>query len=39
MWLHEDVRMLKDEGIDILVSLLSFGERRELELDEEKAVC
>ncbi len=38
-WLQEDVRLLKNEGIDILVSLLSFGECRELELDEEKAVC
>ena len=39
MWLHEDVRLLKDEGIDILVSLLSYPETRELELEEEKAVC
>ena len=38
-WLQEDVRQLKDEGIDILVSLLSWGESRELELDEEKAAC
>jgi protein-tyrosine phosphatase len=38
-WLHDDVRQLKDEGIDILVSLLSFQEMRELDLDEEKAAC
>lgn len=38
-WLEEDVRQLRDEGIDILVSLLSFGECRELELEEEKAIC
>ena len=39
MWLHDDVRQLKNEGIDILVSLLSYPETRELELEEEKAVC
>lgn len=39
LWLHEDVRQLKNEGIDILVSLLSYGECRELDLDQEKAVC
>ena len=38
-WLEEDVRKLKDEGIDILVSLLSWEESRELDLEEEKAVC
>jgi protein-tyrosine phosphatase len=38
-WLQDDVRMLKDEGIDILVSLLSYRESRELDLDEEKAAC
>ena len=38
-WLQEDVRQLKDEGIDILVSLLSWEESRELDLEEEKAVC
>jgi len=38
-WLREDVRVLKDEGIDLLVSLLSWEESRELELDEEKAAC
>jgi protein-tyrosine phosphatase len=38
-WLQDDVRMLKDEGIDILVSLLSYEERRELDLDDEKAAC
>jgi protein-tyrosine phosphatase len=38
-WLHNDVRQLKHEGIDILVSLLSSQESRELDLDEEKAAC
>jgi protein-tyrosine phosphatase len=38
-WLQGDVRQLKDEGIDILVSLLSFRESRELDLDHEKAAC
>jgi protein-tyrosine phosphatase len=38
-WLQNDVRQLKDEGIDILVSLLSWEESRELDLDEEKAAC
>jgi protein-tyrosine phosphatase len=38
-WLQDDVRLLKDEGIDILVSLLSWEESRELDLDEEKAAC
>ncbi len=37
--MQDDVRQLKDEGIDILVSLLSFNESRELELDHEKAAC
>ena len=32
-------RRLKSEGIDILVSLLAYRERRELELEEEKAAC
>ena len=38
-WLQDDVRRLKDEGIDLLVSLLSFTENRELELEMEKAAC
>ena len=38
-WLQNDVRQLKDEGIDILVSLLSFPESRELELEHEKTIC
>lgn len=38
-WLQDDVRRLKDEGIDLLVSLLSFAENRELELELEKAAC
>ncbi len=37
--MQDDVRQLRDEGIDILVSLLSFNESRELELDHEKAAC
>lgn len=39
MWLQEDIRLLKSEGIEILVSLLCYGENRELELEQEKAVC
>ena len=39
MWLQEDVRSLKDEGIELLVSLLSYTESRELELEGEKAAC
>src|SRR5215469_4530630 len=38
-WLQDDVRQLKDEGIDILVSLLSWEESRELDLDEERTAC
>lgn len=38
-WLRNDVRLLRDEGIDLLVSLLSWEESRELDLDEEKAAC
>jgi protein-tyrosine phosphatase len=38
-WLHNDIRQLKHEGIDILVSLLSFPESRELDLEEEKTAC
>ena len=39
VWLKEDIHQLKNDGIDLLVSLLSFPESRELELDHEKAVC
>ena len=39
MWLQDDIRSLKDEGIELLVSLLSYRENRELELEEEKAAC
>lgn len=38
-WLQDYIRTLKDEGIDILVSLLPWEESRELDLDEEKAAC
>ncbi len=38
-WLKEDIRQLKSEGIDILVSLLTPEEIRELELDREGALC
>lgn len=38
-WLQEDIGQLKNEGIDILVSLLSWEESRELDLDYEKAAC
>lgn len=38
-WLQKEVRHLKNEGIDILVSLLSWEESRELDLDHERAAC
>lgn len=38
-WLKEDIRQLKTEGIDILVSLLTPEETRELELEREGALC
>jgi protein-tyrosine phosphatase len=38
-WLWDDVRLLKSEGVDILVSLLAPEESRELELENEKAAC
>jgi protein-tyrosine phosphatase len=38
-WLQEDIGQLKNEGIDLLVSLLCFSENRELELEEEKVAC
>jgi hypothetical protein len=38
-WLQQDVQILKNDGIDILVSLLSPEESRELDLAEEKAAC
>ena len=38
-WLREDIRQLKSEGIEVLVSLLTPEETRELELEDERAVC
>lgn len=38
-WLEGDVRLLKSEGIDILVSLLTPEEAREVELEHERAAC
>lgn len=38
-WLEGDVRLLRSEGIDILVSLLAPEETRELDLERESAVC
>lgn len=38
-WLDEDIRLLKDEGIDLLVSLLTPEEAHELELEREADVC
>lgn len=38
-WLQQDIRVLKNDGIDILVSLLAPEETRELDLEQEKAAC
>lgn len=38
-WLQDDIRLLKSEGIDILVSLLSRDESGELDLELERAAC
>ncbi|HEY4011461.1 MAG TPA: protein-tyrosine phosphatase family protein [Acidobacteriaceae bacterium] len=38
-WLTEDIRQLRSEGIDILVSLLAPEEMRELDLEHEAAAC
>ncbi len=38
-WLKEDIRQLKSEGIDVLVSLLTPEEVRELGLEREGALC
>lgn len=38
-WLQGDIRLLKSEGVDILVSLLAPEESRELNLEHEKALC
>lgn len=37
--LHDDIRLLKKDGIDILVSLLTREEIHELELEQESAAC
>lgn len=38
-WLEGDVRLLRSEGIDVLVSLLAAEETRELDLERESAAC
>jgi protein-tyrosine phosphatase len=38
-WLQNDIRALKNDGIDILVSLLAPEESRELDLEQEPAAC
>jgi len=38
-WLEDELRAIKDAGVDVLVSMLTSGERRELELAEEAALC
>lgn len=38
-WLEQDIRALKSDGIDILVSVLTPEETRELDLEQEKAAC
>ena len=38
-WLEDEIRLLKTDGIDILVSLLAPEETRELDLEKEKAAC
>jgi len=38
-WLFDEINGLKEEGIDILVSLLTADEIYELDLTEEKAIC
>jgi protein-tyrosine phosphatase len=38
-WLHFDAEALKREGVDVLVSLLTPAESRELDLLDEAAAC
>ena len=38
-WLQSDICQLKNDGIDILVSLLAPEESRELDLEQEKTAC
>jgi protein-tyrosine phosphatase len=38
-WLEEDIRLLKDEGVEVLVSALEPDECAELELSREAAAC
>jgi protein-tyrosine phosphatase len=38
-WLHDDIHQLRNDGIDILVSLLAPEESRELDLEQEKIAC
>jgi len=38
-WLEGDLRLLKSEGVDVLVSLLEPEETRSLDLERERAAC
>jgi protein-tyrosine phosphatase len=38
-WLQEEVRAWRDAGVDVIVSLLSEEEIRDLELAEEQSLC
>ena len=38
-WLDDEIRKLKMQGIDVIVSLLEKAEAKELEIDEEDAAC
>jgi protein-tyrosine phosphatase len=38
-WLQDDIEQLKREGIDIVVSLLTLEESRELGLEQEEDAC
>ena len=38
-WLLDEIRALKDNGLDVIVSLLTKEEDKELSLLEEKAMC
>ncbi len=38
-WLEDEIRSLRAQGIDVLVSLLTPDETAELELEQEAACC
>ena len=38
-WLEDEIQSLRLEGVDVLVSLLTEAEARELELDSEAELC